>query len=82
MRESAYEHLAQRQHPRSTRLSKRGNNNQHEEMVVVPPPSPFVPNPSKRNEEREQKGKPHRFLAEGLVSRKSEPVMGEREDFE
>lgn len=51
-------------------------------MVVVPPPSPFVPNPSKWSEEREQKGKPHRFLAEGLIIRKSEPVMGEREDFE
>lgn len=42
-------------------FSKRTSNSQHEEVVLVPP---FVPDPSKRNREREQKGRPHSFLVQ------------------
>lgn len=43
---------------------------------------PFVLNPSKWNEGRKQKGRPHGFFAESLSGQKVWPVVGEREGLE
>lgn len=75
MSESPYGCLTQRVFT-APPFSKRTSNNQHEEVVIVPTP-PFIPDSSKWNGEREQKGRPHSFLAQSPLSQKPDLWWGE-----